>query len=110
MAQRIGPKRPKRLYLEEWRKFRDLTQTQAGGRVGVDSQTISRWERFGRGDAVERKPDIDVLAALAEAYGIEPEDFYHHPDKPSANALLRDQPDDILEQAIKLIKAIRKAS
>lgn len=100
---RIGPKKPLRLYLAEWRDDRGLTQKQLGDRVGATSQTVSRWETG------ERRPDLDAQAAISEALGIQPVDLYRHPDQPSADALLRDQPSEIRDQAIKLIKAIRRA-
>jgi transcriptional regulator with XRE-family HTH domain len=108
MAIRIGPKKPRILFLAEWREKKGLTQAQAGDRVGVTSVTVSRWERAARGEptAAKNKPNIDVLAALGEAYGIDPGDFYYHPDQPSPDALLRDKPPAIREQAIKLIKAL----
>lgn len=108
MPTRIGPRRPTRLYLAEWRESRNLTQEALGGRIGpegVSDVTVSRWETG------KRKPDADVLAAYAEALGppaIRPEDLFSHPDRPSADSLLRDQPAEIREQAIKLIYAIRR--
>lgn len=110
MVPRIHRRARLRLYLQEWRETRGLTQKQVADRLEVDSQTISRWERWAQGRGTERKPDLDDLAALAHAYDIEPEDFYHSPARPTPNALLRGQPDDILDQAIRLIQAIRKAS
>lgn len=104
MPPRIGPRRQRRVYLQEWRESRGLTQQQVADRLGTSSMTISRWER----QAGSHKPNIDVLAALAEAYQIEPQDFYHHPDTPSPEALLRDQPREIQEQAITIIRAIRR--
>ena len=105
MAPRIGPRRPRHLFLQEWREKRGLTQQQVADRVGTSSMTVSRWER----QTGSHKPDIDVLAALAEAYQIEPQDFYHHPDTPNPEALLRDQPPEIKEQAINIIRAIRRS-
>lgn len=101
-VSRIGPKRAKRLYLTEWRESRGLTQEQLADRLGVAGMTVSRWET-GRAFC-----NTNVLGAIAEAYGIEPEDFYNHPDSPSANALLRGQPREIREQVISIIKAIRR--
>ena len=48
--------------------------------------------------------------AVAEAMkgDMEGEDLYYHPDRPSPNMLLRGQPPEIIDQAIKLIKAIRR--
>lgn len=113
MALMKRPRRRWRLYLQERRKAVGLTQEQVADRMGVDFQTISRWERWAQGrttEATERKPDLDDLAALAEIYDIEPEDFYHSPGQPTPNALLRDQPEEIRDQGIRLIQAIRKSS
>lgn len=102
MAPRIGPRRPRRTYLAEWRENRGLTQQTLGDRLGVSDVTVSRWET---GRALL---NTNVLAALSEALSIEPQDIYRHPDQPSADALLRDQPVEIRDQAIKLIQAIRR--
>ena len=102
MAARIGPRKPRRMYLAEWRDSRGLTQEQLGGRLGVTGVTVSRWERGGA------LLNTNVMAALAEALNIEPQDLYSHPDRPSADALLRNQPEDVIEQAIRVITAIRK--
>jgi len=103
MPARIGPRRPRRLYILEWREARGLTQDRLAERLGVSSMTVSRWER---GTSLL---NTDVMGALADALDIEPEDLFHHPDQPSANALLRGQPVEIRDQAISIIKAIRKA-
>ena len=39
---------------------------------------------------------------------IEPRDLYRLPGRPTADDLLRDQPEEIREQALKLIRAIRR--
>lgn len=102
MAPRIGPRRPRRTYLAEWRESRNLTQQQLADRLGVSDVSVSRWET---GRALL---STNVLAAISEALGIEPWDLYRHPAQPSADALLRDQPQEIKDQAIKLIQAIRR--
>lgn len=101
-APRIGPRRLRRLFLKEWREARGLTQEQLAGRLGVTDVSVSRWET-GR-----VLLNTNVLAALSEALDIEPPDMYRHPDMPSADALLRDQPAEIREQAFNILKAIRK--
>lgn len=68
--------------------------------------TVSRWELH------KTAISTDALAALAEALGgdlMEPEDLYHHPDTPTPNQLLRGQTPEIQEQAISIIRAIRKS-
>lgn len=104
MPARIFPKRLPRLFLAEWREAHKPTLTQAalGLRMGVSDVTISRWETG------KRRPDINVIAAYAEALGREFADMLRHPDTPSADELLRDQPPDVQENAIKMIRAIRR--
>jgi transcriptional regulator with XRE-family HTH domain len=103
MPSRIGPRRaPRRIFLAEWRESRGFTQKQLGERVGVSDLTVSRWER------TTRKLSTGVMDGLAEALGIEPQDFYHHPDRPSPDALLRGQPADVVDHAIRMIQAIRR--
>jgi transcriptional regulator with XRE-family HTH domain len=106
MVVKIHPRRPRQVYLAEWREHYDLTQKQLAERLGCDVMTVSRWELH------KVAISTDALAALAEALGgdlMEPEDLYHHPGKPTPNQLLRGQPIEIQEQAISIIKAIRKA-
>lgn len=105
MPPRIGPRRPIRLYIAEWRESRGLSQEQLGGRLGtkgVSGVTVSRWETG------VRLPDLRAQAAIAEALSIDVFDLYRHPSTPSADALLRDQPQEIREQAIRIIKALRR--
>lgn len=101
-APRIGPRRPRKLYIAEWRESRGLTQKQFGDRLGVTDVTVSRWE-LGR-----VLLNTNVMAAIAEALNIEPQDLYHPPDRPSVESLLRDQPEEVRDQAVAIIKAIRR--
>jgi len=102
MPVRIGPRRPPRIFLAEWREARGLSQERLGERLGVSKMTVSRWERN------VASVNINVMSALAEALDIEPRDLFRHPDTPSADALLRNQPDSIVDQAIAVIGALRK--
>lgn len=105
MPVKIYPKRPRRVYLAEWREHYGLSQKQIAERLGCDVMTISRWELH------KTAITTDALAALSEALGgalMEPEDLYHHPDQPSPNQLLRGQSAEIQEQALSIIRAIRK--
>jgi transcriptional regulator with XRE-family HTH domain len=107
---RIGPRRPKKIYLAEWREKRGLTQKQLGERLDpiVTDMTVSRWEKAARGDRGPNTAQMndDVKAAVAEALDLEPEDLYRHPDTPSADELLRNAPQSIKEQAFKVIEAL----
>lgn len=102
MATRIGPRKPIRLFIAAWREDKGLSQEALGLRLGVSDVTVSRWETG------KRRPDLDAQAAIAEALGVEPVDLFRLPSKPIADALLRDQPQEVQEQAIRLIQAIRR--
>jgi transcriptional regulator with XRE-family HTH domain len=97
---RIGPRKPRRLYLAEWRESRGLTQKQLADRLGVSDMTISRWET-GRNRMTDQ-----VMDAVAEALDMDADDLRHDPNRPSADALLRDQPEAIRDQAFRIIEAI----
>jgi transcriptional regulator with XRE-family HTH domain len=83
---RIKPRRTRKFYLVEWREHSRLTQQALADRLHVTNMTVSRWERN------TSLLNTRVQAAVAEALGIEPADLWRHPDTPSADALLRDQP------------------
>lgn len=102
MPARIYPRRPPRLFLAEWREANKppLTQEQMGQRMGVSDVTISRWETG------KRRPDINVIAAYAEALGREFRDMMRHPEQPSADDLLRDQPPEVQENVFKMLRGL----
>jgi transcriptional regulator with XRE-family HTH domain len=102
MPPRIRPRTPIRLYLAKWRDRKGLTQQQVADRLETSDVTISRWETG------ERRPDLNAQAAYAEALGIELPDLWRDPDRPSADELLRGQPQDVVDQAMNIIKAIRR--
>lgn len=82
MVTRIGPKKPFRLYIAEYRELAGLTQPQLAARVGTTKTSISRWENG------ERDPTTKVLAALAYALNKEVADLFRDPRRPSAAELL----------------------
>lgn len=101
MVARIGPKKPVRLYIAEWRQFRDLTQEALANRVGTTKGTVSRWEKGSR-DIL-----VGALAAIAEALQCDPQDLYRDPNKPSVDELLRDMNAGTRENALKIIRALK---
>ena len=56
-------------YLAALRKTRGLTQQEAAERLGVSNKTVSKWESGGG------FPEITVLPALAELYGVTADDL-----------------------------------
>lgn len=105
MPPRIYPKRLPRLYLAEWRDAHrpTLTQKTLGERLGISDVTVSRWETG------ERRPDINAIAAYAEALDRELPDMFRHPDTPSADELLRGQTPEVRENVFKMLKGLRSA-
>lgn len=106
MTARIGPRKPHRFYLREWRERLDLTQQQVGNRIGengVDKGIISRWENM------KRVPDVLDIAAYAEALGIAPADLYRHPDAGrSLDAMVDKLPERARAEAREIIEIIAK--
>lgn len=102
MGARIGPRRPRRTYLKEWREKKGLTQQQLADRLGVSDVTVHRWEK---GIA---KLSTPVMEAIAEALDIEPGDLYRDPARPTQDDLLRDLPPETVQEAIRFIDYLKK--
>ena len=56
-------------YLAALRKDAGMTQQETADRLGVSNKTISKWESGGG------FPDIAILPALAELYGVTADDI-----------------------------------
>lgn len=108
MVTRIGSRKPRKIYLAEWREHRGLTQKQLGERLEppVTDMAVSRWER---GD---RKLNTETIDQVAYALDIEPTDLYRDPKRPSADELLRGAPKEVQDKAFQVLEALlgRKAS
>lgn len=102
MSARVARKRVIRLYLAEWREHRGLKLQQVADHLGLTIGTISRWETR------LAQPNIAAQDAIAELFDIDVIDLRRRPDQPSADALLRDQPQEIVELALKYIASIRR--
>jgi len=102
MVTRIGPKKPVRLYIAEWRKHRDdMSQEQLANRIGSTKSSVSRWETG------ERDITLGALGAIAEALRCDVEDLYRDPARPSADALIRGMDDVTKRQAFRLLEALK---
>jgi transcriptional regulator with XRE-family HTH domain len=102
MVTRIGPKRPRRLYLQAWRETRGLTQQQLAERVESGKDQISRWESGKRGMSA------GVIAALEEALQLEPGDLFRDPATPSVDELLRKATPEQRQQVLSVVAALLK--
>lgn len=88
------------MFFAEWREARGLTQEQLAARLDTTKGAVSKMEN---GHTLFNQSSLE---AWADALSCEPGDFYHPPDKPTADELLRDQPPAIQEQAIAVLKAL----
>jgi transcriptional regulator with XRE-family HTH domain len=107
MVTRIGPKRlRRRLYIDEWMAERDLSDEKLGGRLGVARQTVFRWRRE------QWRLDTEKIGLLAEALGIEPEELWRPPSRPSIDALLKDATPEMRDTAADIVRRLigKKAS
>lgn len=102
MIARIGPKRPRRQYLQQWRESRGLTQQQLADRVETGKDQISRWESGKRGMSA------GVIEALEEALQLEPGDLFRDPAQPSADELLKKATPEQRRQVLQVIEALLK--
>ena len=100
MVTRIRSPKPVRHFIREWREAKGKSQQQVADLLDTAKGQISRWENSKRG------VNVEVLAALAYALGIEPEDFYRHPNQPSADELLRNASPHVREQAVALVRTL----
>lgn len=82
MPPRIGPRNPERVFLREWRVYKELTLEELGQRIespnglGVPKGTVSKWEKKAREG---RGPTKEVVAAYAEAIEQKTVDMYSLP-------------------------------
>ena len=76
-------------YLAALRKARGMTQQEAADQLGVSNKTVSKWEN-GAG-----LPDITVLPALAELYGVTADDIL-------AGETLRGRPAEARDRLLRL--------
>jgi transcriptional regulator with XRE-family HTH domain len=102
--ERIGPKKPVRWYLKEWRKFRGLTQMVVAERLETTHSVISELE------SGARRMNDDWMAGFAFAYGIEPADLLRDPNAPTVADLLRSAPREDQERIIDFIKRLTRAA
>ena len=94
----------KRSFGEDLRRLRmerGLSQQQLADLLFVDRSSIARWENG------KRVPDLTVLARLAEALGVEPEQLMHSlKDSEPPRVLLVDDERIILTGGIPLLESL----
>jgi transcriptional regulator with XRE-family HTH domain len=98
MVPRIGPRVPRRIFLSEWMEKGNLSDERLAGRLGVERETVNRWRNY------PQRLSLPRIEEIAGALDIEPADLWRHPDRPSADALLRDAPEDVQINAVEMLR------
>jgi transcriptional regulator with XRE-family HTH domain len=76
---RAVPRTPPPIYLREWREYMHLSQGEIASLIGIHQVTISRWENWRRPHPDGRRPDLNAIAAFAEALKLHPSLLFHPP-------------------------------
>lgn len=101
---RIGPKKPVRWFLLEWREYKGLTQEQVAERMDTNKGQVQKLENG------KQRMNDRWIAGFAHAFDIEPSRLLQHPESPSADELLRQASPEQRRQVQAVIEAILKAS
>lgn len=103
MVTRIRQGAQPHLYIKEWREHRGLSLEAMGGRLGVEKNTVWRWENE------QHRLNPGKQAHIAHALDLEVTDLFRPPSsRLSIDALLRDAPDDVFEDVTDLVKRFLK--
>ena len=78
-AERNG----KRLYVTHWFERLGFADRAVALRIGVSRETVFRWR------TEPHRLNAPKLSLLASVLGIEPQDFWFHPDEPSIDYRMR---------------------
>lgn len=106
MVTRIGPKslKPRKIYLREWRDYRQLTQEQLADRMNTTKATVSRIENL------HRDPQLAFLEAAAEALNCTSADILSRdPYQPSQDKILEFLSEPQRKQVIDYAEFVRKS-
>ena len=103
MVHKVSPRVPRRIFLSEWMDERKISDERLGELLGFERETVNRWRNYPQRLSLPRIEDI--AAALA----IEPADLWRHPGRPSADALLRNEPAEIQAKAVEMIGILIRA-
>ena len=98
---RIGPRKPIRWFLKEWRKHRRLTLQQVAARLETSPSVLSDLENG------KSRMNDDWIAGFAWAYQVEPSDLLRDPAMPTRDELLSMGTPDQLRAAMSLIKTMK---
>lgn len=94
------------LYIKEHREALGLSLEQMAGRLGVERNSVWRWEKE------QHRLNPDKIAEIADALGLDHwTELAHPPGLRSLDAMLAGQPDDVRETVVDIVARLtRRAS
>ncbi len=102
MVTRIRPNARTHLYIDEWMRERDLTDEALGLRMGKSRVTVWRWR------SEQHRLNPGKIAAIAEALDLAPSELWRPPGRPSLDALVQDEGDEVVRKAADVVRIIVK--
>lgn len=100
MVTRIHQNARRRLFLKEHREDKGISAEQMAGRLGIERESVYRIERE------QWRVKSEMQLAYADALGIEPEQLWRLPGRPSVDAILQAAPADVQEMAADIIRRL----
>ena len=102
MDARIGGKRPHKLFIREWIRYKRLDQKRLAERMGCEPGTLSKLIN-GRMERTE-----NWLSIIAEGLDVSVPDLFRDPESPSPEDLLRSATPEQRRRAFVVIEALLK--
>lgn len=87
----------RRLFLAEHREAAELSADDVAEALGIDRVSVYRWERQ------QHRLNPDKQTAYAHAVGVEPEDLWRRPGRPSVDGMLAKVPDDQVQGVAEMV-------
>lgn len=104
MVDRIGKQKPFRLFIREWMVAKGKDSKQIADILDRSEGTVSKLL------SGKMKVTTEYLAEFAYALGVEVDDLFRDPNRPSQAELLRNATPEELRQALQLIQSVRKGT
>lgn len=102
MIDRIGPKKPTRLFIREWMEKVPIDNERLAERMDCSPGTVSKLLNG------HMKMTTEWLAAFADALNVEVPQLFHDPNRPTMDELLRKVPPDEERRILVVVDAMVK--
>lgn len=87
---------------------KEVSDERAGNRLGVARETVFRWR------TEQHRLNPEKIAGLAEALGIDPEDFWSVPPSPDAppsvDKMLRGATDELHRKVVDMVEILKRSA